>query len=118
MRLKISAILINRVLSEEEQTTFVREYYRSYALKGEVMPEAALHPAGRDMFFGSVGGTTIPTHNEIPYSINYDARNIGVYERRHPLLSKLTKQFPKQDRFCRYFNSVGVYFPIPSFARV
>lgn len=110
MGLKISAILINRVLPEDEQTALVQKYYRSYSPKGEAKLEEALHPDGRDMFVGSVGIATILTHSDIPYNITLDARNVGVYEKKHPLLSKLTKHFPTEDLFCCYFNSVGVYF--------
>ena len=110
MGLKISAVLINRVVPEEEQMTLVRKYYRSYSRKGEVTLEEALHPTGRDMFFGRVGDATILTHYEIPYLINHYPHDIGVYEQKHPLFSKLTKTFPTEDLFCCYFNSVGVYF--------
>ena len=84
MGLKISAILINRVLPEDEQTDLVQKYYRSYLPQGEATLEEVLHPDGRDMFVGSVGTATMLTHSDIPYNITLDARNIGIYEKKHP----------------------------------
>lgn len=104
-------ILINSKISENEKLAFVKKYYRSFE-KGQnvVLDDVLLTSASNKIYIGEHNNATIITHAEIPYLINYDARNIGIHERQHPLCSKLTKTFPNSEIFCFYFNDVSNYF--------
>ena len=59
---------------------------------------------------------TIITHFEIPYLLNVDARQIGTFERKHPICSKPIKAFPDNEIFCIYFNDINNSFGYTAFS--
>lgn len=112
---QISMILIDTTITEQQKIDFVQKYYKSYSKKEAVVLDNVLMPSDKSLYIGEYNNATIITHYEIPYLINYDARSIETFEKKHPLCSKLTKAFPKNNIFCFYFNSVSNLFGYTAF---
>lgn len=113
---KISMILINTTISEQEKLDFVKKYYRSFENKGTAVLDNVLLPSGLGIYIGEYNHCTIITHNEIPRIINHGEANTGTAKGEKAQAVKLMKAFPKNDIFCCYFNSVSGDFGYTAFS--
>ncbi|MEM9025144.1 MAG: hypothetical protein AAGB22_15460, partial [Bacteroidota bacterium] len=94
MGYNISMILVNHPVDEDHRLQFVQKYNRSYQAKREVELESVLYPRNRAFYIGEHNGSTIITNVDVPDRINYEAKWVGEFERKHPITSKLCKSFP------------------------
>ncbi len=112
---KISMILINTTINEQEKLDFVKKYYKSFEKKGSAVLDNVLLPDGADMYIGEYNNCTIITHSEIPYVLNFGEAKTGSAKGEGIRALKLMKAFPKNEIFCFYFNSVSGYFGYTAF---
>lgn len=113
---KISMILVKGTISEDEKINFVKKYYRSFEKKEtNAVLDSVLMPR-KSIYIGEYNNATIITHFDIPYHLNFDASQLGTFENKHPLCSKLLKTFPKNEIFCIYWNDINNTFGYTAFS--
>lgn len=113
---KISMILVKGTISEAEKINFVKKYYRSFEKKEtKNVLDSVLMPYD-SIYIGEYNNATIITNFDIPYYINDYSGELGTFEKKHPICSKLLKTFPKNEIFCIYWNDINNTFGYTAFS--
>lgn len=103
----ISMFLVNKLLDEEQKLSFVKKYYRSYEKKSITNLDLVLYPRNNSLYMGDYNGSTIITHCDLPKCVNWEAKDVGVFERKQIKTSKLCRFFKDSDIFSIVFSDVG-----------